>query len=94
MRSAGIRPGSRQLYTCTSCKRTFEISDNAATAFMFVAAALLSAVAWLVIVHPPGAAVGAESENRWFGVGIGVFALAGWALGIQMIRARVIHPAI
>jgi hypothetical protein len=61
-------------------------------AFAGVLAAVLSAAAALLVLHPPGAAVGAEESNRRFGVGLAGLGAAAWAVFAARARGRLRHP--
>lgn len=53
---------------------------------------VLSSAGALVIRFPPGSAVGAESTNRRFGVGLAVLGAVGWLMAAVRVRARIVPP--
>jgi hypothetical protein len=63
--------------------------------FTIFAALVVTGVGALMVVHPPGAAVGAEASNRLFGWGILGIGVLGWILPALYIvqRSRAPHVA-
>ena len=88
----GLRVGTQLHYSCARCKRDFGVSSNGSIAFALFAAVFLSAIGWLVVVQPPGSAVGAEESNRWFGWVLAAFGAAAWIVAGSRIVARLRHP--
>ena len=93
-RLRGLPIGRRYQFVCDACRATFAFDDAAHTAFLFVAAAGLSFAAWLLVLHPPGAAVGATATNRWFALPVGLGALAYVALFLRALFRRARHPVL
>jgi hypothetical protein len=91
LRARFFPAGTRYDYEC-GCKRSFSVHDSTSIAFAFVAGLVLSAVGALVIRFPPGSAIGAESSNRWVGVGLAVFGAVGWLMFAARVRGRIVHP--
>lgn len=86
--------GSRYEYHCRQCTKAFAVHDDRALIFSFVLASALCAVSALIILNPPGSAVGAEQSNRWFGVALLVFAAIGYVSFAFRIRARLSFPKL
>lgn len=76
------------------CQRRFSVHSVGSVIFALFAAAYLGSCGSLVVVHPPGSAVGAADQNRWFGVAILVFALVAFVLVISRAVARLRHPKV
>ncbi len=85
--------GVRYEHACASCKKTFSVDDAKRIFSALVAAVALSCVGILIVAHPPGAAIGADGENRWFGLGLVAFAAGAWLRLALMSRTRSLHPA-
>lgn len=86
--------GRRYDYRCTRCEKIFAVHDAGGLVFASLVAVVLFAAGTLVIVHPPGAAVGAESSNRWFGIGmVGLGAIA-LLVFVGRLRGRLAHPVV
>lgn len=79
-------------HDCNKCGATFNVHDAWAIAFAIFAAGFLTAIGVLITVYPPGSAVGAESENRWFGIALLVVGALTWVIPALRIRARLRHP--
>jgi hypothetical protein len=93
-RMQGIPVGTRYEFRCERCGSVFTVHDAAGIVFSFVAAAVVSAVAVLLVAVPPGSAVGAERSNQWFGFGLAAVAAFAWvSFGLQL-RTRAIHPEL
>lgn len=84
----------RYEHTCGSCNTTFSVGDTKRILSALFAAVALSCVAALIVAHPPGSALGAATENRWYGLGLTAFGAAAWLRLALMIRGRSAHPAI
>lgn len=93
-RAQGLPVGTRARHVCPRCGCTFEVSDGLGVATMAVAAMALSAFGLLLVVYPPGSAVGAERSNRLFGVGVLVLGALTWAALTSRVRARARHPLV
>lgn len=61
-------------------------------AFTGAYAIFVTFIGALIVVFPPGSAVGAEADNRIFGIVILVGGLACLAWFVAMVRARLVHP--
>lgn len=84
--------GRRHDYRCPHCQRRFVVHDAASVVVMGSIAAVLGGVGALVVLHPPGTAVGAAASNQLFGVGLIVLGLvAAWVL-VARVRGRRLHP--
>lgn len=90
----GVTLGTRFRYTCSGCASDFTVRDDRSLVFAFVSASVLSSVGTLVVMFPPGSAVGATASNRWFGVAVLGIALATWLTLVGWIRARRAHPLV
>lgn len=88
----GISVGTRYAYRCTGCGRAFTIYDGRSVIYTAMIASVLSAFGALVVAIPPGAAVGAQASNRWFGVGFLILGTTAWVLCALQFRTRSIHP--
>lgn len=86
--------GTRRAYRCQRCGLTFRIRSAGHIAVTLLYASFLSGVGVLIVLYPPGSAVGADSENRWFGVALLVLGLSCIGWGVAMIRAHVKYPAV
>jgi hypothetical protein len=86
--------GRRYEYQCARCAKRFEVHDIRGIVFASLFAILLSAVGALLILHPPGAAVGAEQSNRWFGVAMLGFGVLAWLVFAVRVRGRRAHPVV
>lgn len=91
-RMRGIPIGTRHEHACTRCASVFHVYDGAGIVFAFVGGLLLLAVGLLIVVHPPGAGVGAERDNRVFGFAVLAFGAMSWLMFIARISARSRHP--
>lgn len=78
-------------YSCDACKRTFNVHDGWSVAFSMGSAAFLTGVGALVTMFPPGSAVGAESSNRWFGIGLLAIGVLTWIVPTLRIGQRLRH---
>jgi hypothetical protein len=63
-------------------------------AFSMSAAAFLTAVGALVTMFPPGSAVGAESSNRWFGIGLLTIGVLTWIVPTLRVTRRLRHRGV
>lgn len=84
--------GRRSEHLCPKCGRRFAVHDVRGVLFAGVVALVLFAAGGFVVLHPPGAAVGAAQSNRLFGVamlGFGVSAALVFAL---RLARRAKHP--
>jgi hypothetical protein len=86
--------GTRYRYLCSQCAQAFTFPDGRSVVFTVVIASLLTATGTPVVAFPPGAAVGAEASNRWFGVGLLVFAALAWVALALQLQARRAHPLV
>lgn len=86
--------GVRHDYRCAACARSFAVHDVAGIVFAGVLASVLSAAGALVVLHPPGAAVGAVESNVRIGVGIAIIGAIGWVIFGWRLRGRVAHPLV
>ncbi len=93
-RVQGQPVGTRANHVCPRCGCNFEVSDGLGVATMAVAALALSAFGLLLVVYPPGSAVGAERSNRLFGVGVLALGALTWAALASRVRARARHPIV
>ena len=94
VRARGLPVGMQYEHACTRCNRRFRIHSVGSVIFTVFCMLFLGTCGSLVTVHPPGSAVGAESENRWFGVGILVFAGLAFVLVVAKIVAHLRHPKV
>jgi DNA-directed RNA polymerase subunit RPC12/RpoP len=86
--------GMRYDYRCARCGDRFKVHDVGGVVFAGLLAAALSAAGALVMLHPPGTAVGADQSNRWFGVGMAVLGAVAWLVFASRIRGRLLHPVV
>jgi len=86
--------GMRYEYQCPVCAKGFSVHSVTGIVFATVLASAISAAGALLIVHPPGAAVGAEQSNRWFGVGLTVLGGFAWLVFGWRVRGRLKHPIV
>ncbi|HSO40219.1 MAG TPA: hypothetical protein VLT33_47160 [Labilithrix sp.] len=86
--------GNRYEHACDRCKATFSVEDSARIASALVAAVALCCAAAFVVAHPPGSAIGAEDQNRWFGIALAVFGALGWLRLGLLLRQRFVHRAM
>lgn len=93
-RVQGRPVGTRATHACLRCGCAFEVSDGLGVASMGVAALALSAFGLLLVVYPPGSAVGAERGNRLVGVVVLALGALTWATLASRIRARARHPIV
>jgi len=93
-RARGLAVGKRFEHVCSRCTRRFSVHSVGSVIFAFFAAAYLGSCGSLVVVNPPGSAVGAADQNRWFGVAILVFASVALALVVLRCAARLRHPKV
>ena len=93
-RAGGLPIGTRHEYRCEACTRTFTVPDVTSLVVSFVSAIVLCGFGALIIVSPPGAAVGAEQSNQWFCLALVAFGLIAWLMLAFGIRARVNHPQV
>ena len=93
-RARGVPVGKRFEHECLGCNRRFRVHSIGSVVFALFATTVLGSCGSLVVVHPPGSAVGAENENRWFGVAILVAAACSFALLVARIVARLRHPTV
>ena len=84
--------GLRHDYLCAGCQRRFGVHDVAGVAVVGLLAAVLWAVGALVVLHPPGTAVGAAASNQRFGVGLIVLGVVAAAVCAARARSRRLHP--
>jgi hypothetical protein len=92
LRSASfVVVGNRYEHACDRCKVTFSVEDLARIASALVAAVALCCAAAFVVAHPPGSAIGAEDQNRWFGVALAVFGGIGWLRLGLLLWQRSVH---
>ncbi len=89
-----FRIGARYDYQCHLCSTRFEVHSIGYLVTVSVLAGVLTALGVLMIVHPPGAAVGAEQSNRWFGVGLALLGAYLWLLFMVRLRGRLAHPVV
>lgn len=94
-KGAPIRPiGTQYDYRCARCAKTFKVHDVPGTLFASLLALVLFAAGALVILHPPGSAVGAEESNRWFGYGMVVLGVIASLVFAARVRGRLAHPVV
>ncbi len=93
-RVQGVPVSTRARHACPRCGTSFEVTDGLGVATMAVAALALSAFGLLLVVYPPGSAVGAERSNRLFGVGVLALGALTWAVLTSRVRARARHPIV
>ena len=86
--------GSVHEHSCAACGATFNVYSVTAVLFASFAAAILTAAGALMVLHPPGSAVGAESSNRWFGVGLLVVGLLAWIVPASRNVGRWRHAIV
>lgn len=86
--------GRRADHRCAQCTRVFSVHDVRGVVFPSVVAAALFATGALVVLHPPGAAVGAERSNQWFGVALVALGVVASLVFVQRLRARLNHPEL
>jgi hypothetical protein len=86
------RLGTRYDFRCARCERPFSVHDTAAVLAMLGVALALLSLGSLVILHPPGAAVGAERSNQPFGVAAVVGGLIAAVTVALRVRRRWLHP--
>jgi hypothetical protein len=84
--------GRRHDYLCARCQRRFGVHDGAAVAVMGLFAAVLWGVGALVVIHPPGSAVGAAASNQRFGVGLIALGVVAAAMCTLRVRRRRLYP--
>lgn len=84
--------GTRHEYRCRVCSRQFAVHDRSSIVSAALISAGLVAAGWFVIVHPPGAAVGAERSNQWFGVASVAIGVLTVLLFLRRAWSRVAHP--
>ncbi|MBL8954520.1 MAG: hypothetical protein JNK82_27320 [Myxococcaceae bacterium] len=90
----GLTVGTHFHHVCAACKSDFSVPSTGAISFSFFATLFLAGVGAIVVINPPGAAVGAQDDNRWFGWGLLAFAFGGLVVFAARLRARVLHPAV
>ena len=93
-RAKGIPVGTKYEYRCDGCKQHFATHSAGGIAFVAFGALFLSSIAWLLVAHPPGSAVGAEENNRWAGWVLCGFAAIMWAMLGARLLALQRHPVI
>jgi hypothetical protein len=86
------RVGFRYGYSCSVCRASFSVFSDLNIAFVVFACAVATAAGALVVVYPPGSAVGAESSNRVFGYAILALSVFGWGFFASRVRTRLRHP--
>lgn len=86
------RTGTRRAYRCEGCGRAFVVHDARGILQLGLGACVLAAAGVLVMLAPPGGAVGAQASNRWFGVMLAAAGLVGWVVTGAWVRGRVVHP--
>jgi hypothetical protein len=85
--------GNRYEHTCARCNASFSVHDTSRLLSALFAAAALSCVAAFIVAHPPGAAIGADTDNRRYGLALLAVGALGWVRLVLLIRGRFIHPA-
>jgi hypothetical protein len=81
-------------HKCALCSKAFKVHDVRYFVKVSLVAACFTALGALVILFPPGAAVGAEHSNRWFGIGFAALGAVLWLLVIYRIQVRSAHPVV
>lgn len=84
--------GRRSDHLCAQCGRRFSVHDVHGVVFMSLLALALFAVGALVVLHPPGSAVGAERSNQGFGVATLVFGASATLVFARRVWLRARHP--
>ena len=92
--SAFVVVGNRYEHLCDRCKQTFSVQDTPRIASALVATAALCCAGAFVVAHPPGSAIGAESQNHWVGVALVAFGVLAWLRLALLIRDRKLHRRI
>lgn len=90
----GVPVGMAYDHQCARCKRTFRIHSLGSVIFTVLCMLVMGSCGTLVTVHPPGEAVGAQDDNRWFGVGLLVFAGLALLLVVAKIVAHLRYPKV
>lgn len=86
--------GTRCDYRCTRCGKGFAVHDVGGVVFASLIASVLFAAGAIVIIHPPGAAVGAEESNRCIGFGMVVLGVLASLVFALRLRGRLAHPVV
>lgn len=84
----GISLGTRYRYRCERCSNVFTVHDTRAVTFLFAAGLALAVAGALVVARPPGADVGAQARNRWFGGILLVISALAWLTFALQLRSR------
>lgn len=86
--------GRRSDFLCSQCGTRFSVHDVRGVVFMSLAAVALFAAGALVILHPPGSAVGAERSNQGFGVAMLAFGVVAMLVFARRVWLRAMHPHV
>lgn len=89
-----VQIGTRFDHRCTQCSRAFGVHDLRGVVFPSLVAVALFAAGALVILHPPGAAVGAQESNQWFGRAMVALGVVSLLVFTRRVWARLIHPVV
>jgi len=84
--------GSRTDYLCAQCGRRFSAHDARSIISMSVIALALLVLGALVVLHPPGAAVGATRSNQRFGFVMLALSLVAATVLARRLWLRGRHP--
>lgn len=93
-RARGLPVGKCFDHECLRCNGRFRVHSVGSVVFALFATTVLGSCGSLMVVHPPGSAVGEADHNRWFGVAILVAAVGALALFVARIVARLRHPTV
>ncbi len=89
-----IPTGTETTHTCPSCRREFTVNSPGGLVFDSFAASLLTPLAVLVIVHPPGNKPIPDLGNLGLAVFLGLFALGAWGMLVSGVVAKLRHPVV
>lgn len=81
-------------HACTACGHKFGVHSITGMLFMICCATVVVGLGILMMLVPPGKAVGAGATNRNFGIGILVIGACGVAMAIARIVGRLRHPVV